>query len=287
LIVAAVVAFDGVKSLLTSTKVRTEKVVVAPTEIANELAQKQKEKDAAEQGFEAIPDAAKKEQAAFLAGPFQAYYAVYRASAAQYHKPEDPVLSKAALANRLGYTVENFASGEDATIADFAHDPEFAAQITAAAKDVSARPAYVAQLVKYRAAQKTAKSCSTRYVNRRVWDSMSTGCDEWWKSPIGCPVIRPMPVQDCQPAYPDGIKGPDQAFAEFDVGFRTLWLRKSAEVNEKAAAEKNRREAIKSGGGPKLMQAVYIFGGFLVVMFLFLVIAVERHLRRIPKSAET
>ena len=92
-----------------------------------------------------------------------------------------------------------------------------------------------------------------------------------------------MPFQDCQAAYPDGIKGPKQAFAEFDAGFRALWLQKTAQVEGKAAAERDKRETLKGSGVPKLMKAIYVFGGFLAVMFLFLVIAVERHLRRIPK----
>jgi hypothetical protein len=284
LIVAGVVAVDGVRSLMTSTKVATDAVVVAPADVATALAQKQIEKDAALEGEAAIPEAAKTAQAAFLAGPFNAYYAVYKASAQTYNKPEDTILSKADLAKQLGYGVEAFAAGEDATVQAFAHEAAFAAQIVAAAKDVSARPAYVQQLVKYKAAEKTARTCSTRYVNRRVWDSSSTGCDGWWQSPIGCSVVRAMPVQECQAAYPDGIKGPGQAFAEFDAGFRALWLEKSAEVDSKAAAERAKRENLKDSGAPKLMKAIFVFGGFLAVMFLFLVIAVERHLRRIPKA---
>jgi len=284
LIVATFVAFDGIRSLLTSTKVEAEQVAVAPGEIATELAQKQKEKDAAVSGVEAIPDSAKKAQAAFLSGPFTAYYGVYRATAQRYNKPEDTILSKADLAKELGYTVEVFAAGEDGTVQAFANNPSFATQIVSAAKDVSARPSYVQQLVKYKGAQKTARTCSTRYVNRRGWNTNSTSCDGWWQSPIGCPVMVPVPVEDCQAAYPDGIKGPKQAFAEFDASFRALWVQKTEEVEAKAAGERAEREALKDTGVPKLMRAIYVFGGFLAVMFLFLVIAVERHLRRIPKA---
>lgn len=285
LIAAAFVAVDGVRSILTSTKVEAEKVVVDPSEVASELAQKQKDKDAALEGREAISDATKKAHSAFLAGPFEAYYGVYKASAARYNKPEDVVLSKAVLADRLGYAVEDFAKGENPTLWAFANNPDYAAAIVAAAREVSAKPAYVRQLMKYKNAQKTASACSTKYVNRRVWDSYSTACEGWWQSPMGCSVVRAMPTQECKPAYPDGIKGPEQAFADFDLGYRTLWMKKSTEVADKAAAERNRREVLKSSGGPKLMKAVYIFGGFLVVMFLFLVIAVERHLRRIPQAS--
>lgn len=58
-------------------------------------------------------------------------------------------------------------------------------------------------------------------------------------------------------------------------------MRKANDAAAKAGAERARREALKDSSGSKLMQAVYVFGGFLTVMFLFLVIAVERHLRRL------
>lgn len=195
--VAGFIALDGLRSFFTSTKVEAEKVAVAASEVAAEISQKQREKDAALKGEAVESDAAKKAQAKFLNGPFKAYYAVYRASATKYNKPEDPVLSAAQLADGLGYSIEAFAKGEDPTVASFASSADFSAQITAAAKEASASPAYVQQLVRYRSAEKTAKSCSTQYVNRRVWDSYSTACDGWWQSPIGCPAIRPMPTQVC------------------------------------------------------------------------------------------
>ncbi len=281
LAVAGFIALDGLRSFFTSTKVETEKVTVAASEVAAEISQKQKEKDAALKGEAVESDAAKKAQAGFLKGPFKAYYGVYRASAAKYNKPEDAVLSAAQLADELGYSVEAFSKGEDPTVAAFASSADFSAQITTAAKEASASPVYVQQLVRYHSAEKTAKSCSTQYVNRRVWDSYSTACDGWWQSPVGCPAIRPMPTQVCQPAYPDGITGPSRAFADFDGGFRALWLKKADEATAKADVERARREALKGSSGSKLMQAVYVFGGFLTVMFLFLVIAVERHLRRL------
>lgn len=281
LAVAGFIALDGLRSFFTSTKVETDKVTVAASEVAAEIAQKQKEKDAALKGEAVESDEAKKAQARFLNGPFKAYYAVYRASATKYNKSEDPVLTAAQLADELGYSIEAFSKSEDSTVTAFAANADFGAQITAAAKEASASPAYVQQLVRYRSAEKTAKSCSTKYVNRRVWDSYSTACDGWWQSPIGCPAIRPMPTQVCQPAYPDGIKGPSRAFADFDGGFRVLWLKKADEAAAKASLEQARREALKGSSGSKLMQAVYVFGGFLTVMFLFLVIAVERHLRRL------
>lgn len=281
LLVALYIAGDGLRSLMTSTDVEAEPVSVSAAELTRAVAAKKDASDATDSATTVVSDAAKKEQTAFLNGPFAPYYRLYVASAKRFNKPEDTVLSASDLADKLGYGIADRASSPDATTHLFAADAAYRQQIIDAVKTAAAEPAQLRQLERYRSAQKTDKACRTVYELRRGWDSYSTGCDGWWQAPTGCPVVRQMPVEKCEPAYPADITSPVQAFANLDRGFREIWKSKVAASNDKAFDEEEKRSALKATGIPKLTRALVLLGLFLGVMFLFLVIAMERHLRKL------
>jgi hypothetical protein len=284
LLVAIWMAVDGLRSLLTSTEVKAKPVSVTATEVLKANRDKQAVVDSASGDEDTVPKTVKDQHMAFMKGPFEAYYRLYVPTAYSYKKAEDKVLDRAEFAQLLGYDLDTFAWSDDPTVRRFAEDPAYAEAITLAAKEATADAGYRQLLAGYKAAQKTAQACRTEYERRRGWDSNSMVCDAWWQSPIGCPVIRQVPVQRCEPAYPDNIISPTKAFTEFDRGYRELWKRRTDQAEAERAAKVGKRYELKASGVPKLSKAMILLVGFLGIMFLFLVIAVERHLRRIKNG---
>lgn len=286
LLVAIWVAADGLFSLMTSTKVKTDPVTVTGTEVLQVSRDKQAVAATDAATTPAVPDTIRKAHDAFLRGPFETYYQLYLQTSNAYRKPEDKALTKSELAERLGYDLNSYAWGDNLTAKLFVNDTNYTTGLLEAARQVATDASYRAALAKYKAAQKTAKACHTEQRRQRGWNSYSTSCDGWWQSPIGCPAMIQVSVQVCEPAYPNNIVSPDRAFVDFDQSYRELWQRKTTEASEKHDAEVSRRMVIKASGVPKLSKALMMLGGFLAVMFLFIVIAVERHLRRLKVQRE-
>lgn len=286
LLVAIWIAGDGARSLLTPTTVRAKPVAVTGVEVLQATRDKQAAAPGDAASAPAVPQEVRARHDAFMKGAFETYYRLYAQTAAAYRKPEDKVLTKTELAERMGYDLDSYAWSSNQTMNLFITDASYAEPLLAAARQAVADAGYRSQLVKYKAAEKTAKACHTEQRRERGWSSYSTSCDAWWQTPIGCPVIVEVPHEVCEPAYPDNIVSPDKAFVDFDRGYRELWTRRTAAAEEARSAEEDARLALKASGLPKLTKALMLLGGFLAIMFLFLVIAVERHLRRLRAQRE-
>ncbi len=169
----------------------------------------------------------------------------------------------------------------------FQTEQAFAEAQIAAVTQVLADQRVVALAKKYQTAEKTAQSCSTVQRMRTVWDSNSMACADWFYAPRGCQVRRAVAVEECVPAYPEGVESPNETFARIDEAYRMEWVAKAADARAVAQAEEMEKEATKAGAPSAFLIALGVFGAFVTVMFLFLLIAVERHLRpRRDVSAE-
>jgi hypothetical protein len=279
-VIAAVVYFaDAGRRALISTKVPPEKVVVSGGEIVSGIGtvKSASSNDATESK---ASESTKKNFKTFLNERFSGYYLVYARLAKQFNKPEDRLLTREELANELGYTLDSYTGGDSAVVL-FVDNQEYATQIQAAA-DLLGRDARVTSVLsQYQTAQKTAQQCTTQTRSVRGWDSTSTACANWYSPPVGCAVMREEPYQQCYPAYPDGITSPLAAFIQLDHGFREVWAQRTTHNQAIADAAKAGREAEKARSGAVALKALYIGAAFLVAMFLFLVVAIERHLRRL------
>ncbi len=171
------------------------------------------------------------------------------------------------------------------TSAQFQRDADYAKAQTDVVAKALADPRLIERANKYKAAQKTAQACSTVHRMRTVWDPNSTGCEDWFYRPYGCSVRRAVPVEECVPAYPEGIESPIETFARLDESYRMQWFGKMAASQGKAASEEALKKAIKAEAPMSLWNGLRVFGAFLVVMFMFLLIAIERHLRPAEQSA--
>jgi hypothetical protein len=210
------------------------------------------------------------------------FYAAYSKASTEFKKPEDKTLSSQELMNALGYDINSYS---EATIsanqraAFFIDNPSYQAQLLDVITATLAEPATVERLRLYKAARKTATSCSMSTEARAVWVPYSGAC-VWSGPPYGCTETRSTPVEVCVPAYPSGIVSPDDAVERADAEFFRLWNVKAERARSEARATQSDREATRAQIGPNLLLALQILGAFLVVMFFFLIVAIERHLRR-------
>lgn len=274
--------FFGVNAawrLFVSTEVVEESVQVTGAQVAAELRKATPERDRSGES-DTIPASVRQAHATWVRDIFPKYYAVYHSSAQAYNKPEDEILSAQQLIEALGYDIN--ALFEDSPKASaFVFNAEYQSQAISALTAAMRDPAVVAQLSEYKAAEKTAQSCSTTYQSRTVWDPYSTACYGWYEYPQGCQVQRSVPVERCIPAYPDGIVSPRVAFGRADEEFFRLWAQQTDQMAAEAQAARDEREATRAQIGPNLLLALQVLGAFLVVMFFFLMVAIERHLRSV------
>ncbi|WEK57801.1 MAG: hypothetical protein P0Y52_14845 [Candidatus Brevundimonas phytovorans] len=285
LIAALFFAGDAAWRFFVSTKVDAAPTAVSGAEVASAMRAPMSARQS--DANDGLPAEARARHARFVKDIFPGYYALYQRASTAYNKPEDKTLSPAELMDALGYDLGTYAGGEAPDVALFVDNPDYQAQARAAVTTAMADPAVVKKLNEYKVAQKTARQCSTQYVRRTVWDSNSTACSGWYYPPYGCNVSRNVPVEQCVAAYPEGIVSPLVAFGRADEAFRALWLQKADQNAAAAEAKRGDREALRQGIAPRLLLALQIAGGFLVVMFFFVLVALERHIRRIAERTSS
>lgn len=128
----------------------------------------------------------------------------------------------------------------------------------------------------------------TRTVQRSGWNRYSTACPDWFYPPYGCPVTRtvqqPYTQRVCEMRLPEGTRSHADIFRAYHDHFFALLEQRRRQNRAEAEAA---RAAIMMGqieGSLALSKAAYVFAGFLLVMFFFLLIAIERHQRRLARA---
>lgn len=275
-------ALDAGWRFFVNTNVKEEATAVSGAEVAQAMRVPPPSDD---RGETAIPAGVRARHQQFATTVFPAYYQIYRQASERYKKPEDETLSQAELLSALGYDLDTYASGEVMATKLFVENADYQTQAKAAVTTAMSDAQTVRLLTEYRAAEKTARSCSTQYERRTVWDSNSTACSDWFYLPYGCNVTRSVPIERCVPAYPEGIVSPAVAFGRADDTFRTLWAQRAEDNALAASNERLERVMTRAQIGPRLVLALQIIGAFLVVMFFFLLVAVERHLRSLAADS--
>lgn len=150
----------------------------------------------------------------------------------------------------------------------------------------AALPETKQRLLRYKRARKVSVCNNvqrTRTTYREGWDPYSTSCVNWYYD-MGCSVRRqvqtPYTARVCNMRFPEGTQSHSQIFRAFQNEFYSLLNRRRA--NNVAEAEAERLGIIQdiAEGKLNLITALKIIAGFLVLMFFFLLIAIERHQRR-------
>lgn len=218
------------------------------------------------------------------------YHALFQQRFEPFRQSEDRQLSLTAFDDTYLET-ENRLQAIGAGTLSFDSDREDLELLLTAMSDAAANPTTQRRLQTYKNAQKV-RVCRDiqrqRTVYRDGWDRYSTACRDWFYPPYGCPVRRavqePYSERVCEMQFPEGTRSHADIFRAYHDRFFEL-LNNRREENAARAA--NQRADIIAGnleGELSLMEAARIFGGFLVIMFFFLLIAIERHQRRLAKA---
>jgi hypothetical protein len=220
----------------------------------------------------------------------QAYFKLYRAMFERFKRSEDKSLSRDEFDDAFVQSQDRLKRVAEAKL-DAAGDLEDLNTLLSTMNAAAADSRTVQRLQRY---QRTAKVqvCNmvdrVRVEYRRGWDRYSTSCSDWYMDPVGCPATRPVevPYQErvCSMQLPKGVISHTQLFRTFQDRFFELLSSRRQEFADKATAE---RSAILLGieeGKASFGWALYIFGGFLVLMFFFLLIAIEKHQRQLSNG---
>lgn len=260
--------------------VRQDSVEVKPQEIA----QAEAKNSAPEQAKDRTVSA---EQQRYYANFVRRYYNLYKQRFETFRQSEDKRLSIDEFDDAFVQTAAKM-SAVAAYDLDFASDKADLETLLGTMTAAATSEATLKRLATYRAAKKRQVKKEvrrTRTESRRGWDSYSTSCEGWYYAPYGCAVTRRVTVPYTATVtaleFPKGTVSHTQVFRAMQDRYFALLFERRQAAADKAEAE---RASIRSGhstGWTRLGQALWIAGAFLFLMFLFLVIAMERHQRQI------
>lgn len=154
--------------------------------------------------------------------------------------------------------------------------------------DAAQKPMTQQRLQRYKNARKVRvgrRVERTRTEYRNGWNRYSSACTDWYYPPYGCPERRAVQVPYTETVYsmeyPEGTQSHSQIFRAFQDRYFTLLNQRREENRNKAQLERSEIAVGNVLGHLSLWDALRILGGFLLLMFFFLLIAIERHQRRI------
>jgi hypothetical protein len=231
-----------------------------------------------------------------------AYYQLYRQAFVPSYRATEKPLEQAPFFQELFPddvldTIESFnderlaaASAGDGAADRQSQMRPVLASLLSAVQGAAGQEAVRRELLAYKAAQRVqvcrnVQRTRTRSVER--WDSLSTNCPYWFEPPYGCmgrqELREPYQERVCSMQFPDQLANPAQVM-------RDLQSRYFLAANDKIAiserdAELQRREIADRNafGSNAVWYAILAFGSFLSVMFLYLLVALERHHRALSR----
>lgn len=225
------------------------------------------------------------EQQKFYQNFVTRYYALYRNKFEAFRRSEDKRLSKDEFDDNFLQSNKRMQDVAGATGA-FTRDKADLESLFSTMQAAADLPAVKLRLDQYKRAQRKTVEREvrrTRTETRRGWDSYSSDCENWYVSPIGCAVNRQVSVPYTQKirstALPDGVVSHTQTFRSMQDRYFALLGERREQAKSEASAE---REAIAAGnvqGWAGLGLLLWVLGGFVVLMFFFVLIAIERHQR--------
>lgn len=214
------------------------------------------------------------------------YYGLFRARFEPFRQKEDKQLSRSEFDDNFvgtGARLKAVVRGD----LDFESDVADLQNLVRVMGEAASLPATQRKLASYKLAKKV-RVCRnverTRTTTQRGWDRLSTACPNWFYDPIGCAVTRsvevPYTARECTMKFPEGTQSHAQLFRAYQDRFYALLRQRR---NDNAAEAQAQRMGIVEGvakGKLDLRTALWIAVGFLLLMFFFLLIAIERHQRR-------
>jgi hypothetical protein len=254
-----------------------EPVVVGAAEVAK-----------ADVGTPAIdaPEAAEPAQAFnaernFYRSALDQYFNLYQTKFEASRKNDDKPLSKADFDKRFLNTDARITSLK-ANEFNFEQDKADVTSLIKVMTDVAALPETQKRLSSYKSAERT-----------RVEEKINKSREERYCSYYGYYIDQCISYDTRQVNYtetkvsmklPKGVVSHVDLFAAFHRKYLDTLLSRRAESKQKAKAERDAILEANARGKANLLTAVFVIGGFLALMFFFLLIAIERHQRKLASD---
>lgn len=221
------------------------------------------------------------------------HYALFRTKFEPFRQPDDRQLTRDQFDDAFIDSEARLRAVAEGGL-NFEADKNDLEDLLKVMTEASAKPVTGQRLRSYRAARKVRvakRVARARTEYRQGWNRDSTACTDWYYQPYGCPEQRAVQIPYTETVYsleyPEGTKSHIQIFRAFqDRYFKLLHDRR--EANRLKAADE--RLGILAGieiGKLTLWTALQVIGGFIVLMFFFLLIAIERHQRRLADDERT
>lgn len=227
------------------------------------------------------------EQRAFYQSFAKRYFALFRGKFEPFRQTEDKKLTADEFDDAHLNTTSRLEAVKAGEI-DFVSDKNDLERLLVVMTQASELPQTRERLQKYKnaekvAVKKTQQRMRTSY--RSGWDSNSSNCEGWFYSPVGCAVQRqvqtPYNVVVTEMQFPAGTQSHSAVFGAIQDRYFSLLEERRIANASKAASERSDIELGIQEGYGSFATAMYVVGGFLILMFFFLLIAIERHQRKI------
>lgn len=218
------------------------------------------------------------------------YFALYSSKFEPYRQKDDKQLSRDQFDDAFVKSNERLQAAAKGDL-NFAADRTDLETLLAVMTEAAGKPQTQQRLQQYKAAKKVSvarKVQRTRTETREGWDRYGYDCIGWYENG-GCPTVRTVQVPYTETVrtseFPEGTQTHSQIFRAFQDRFFSL-LHERRDSNHAEAQRK--RDEISLGnllGKMSLWTTLQILAGFVVLMFFFLLIAIERHQRRLAAEA--
>lgn len=219
------------------------------------------------------------------------YFALYTTKFAPYRQKDDKELTKAQFDDAFVQSTAraDALGGEYGFESDKADLNSLLKTMTAAAD----QPELVKRLKEYKFAKRQKVEHEVqkmKTVAYRGWDSDSTSCSDWFYRPYGCSVTRhrqvPYTTTVTSMELPKGVVPPAGLLHLMQDRYFDLLQQRREQNASEAASERASIITGNANGKVSLFTALEVLAAFLVLMFFFLLIAIERHQRRISSTAD-
>lgn len=249
--------------------VSTEAVLAIPTNDAEATA-------ATENARKSNPAAQK-----YYNGFVSRYYALYQSKFAPFRQATDTALTRKVFDERYVRSSDRIErSSEDSTLLE-ADKAELEALLTAMSSAAAAKQT-TDRLATYKKAKREEVKRTIRSTRTETY------CREYGYYINACIDygIREVPQSRTvtESRLPKGVISPPDLFHAYQDRYFSLLADQRRQNARKANAEQLEIEVGNEIGASRLWTAVYIVGAFVSLMFLFLLIAIERHQRRIART---
>lgn len=207
------------------------------------------------------------------------YYAIYQRAYQQNRNTADRLVSSDDMLAVLRYDLDSYRealsadSFEGKSVSRMVTDTTYQAAALKHVGEIMAAPPVQARLNSYKTATKSEQRCTTTPRVERV----NQVCGYYYV--YDCSFTRTVQDRRCEAVFPETVMTPAAAFERGDATFASAWLSDEETKAATASDESQRRQMQRAQIGPNLQLALIIIGGFFTVMFFFLLVAIERHLR--------